>query len=154
MNHVCDQNIHISNYLLSVLYNLMKNMFCKGYQDSKHYFVLFNFDHICSGDSPRQNEDNNYNNFDDNNKEEDKENDDDNDSSDDVDNRDDDEEEEEEEVDDDDIEIERMKDYNNFNSISEGDLKKKMSQHMAIPIEEIIKLSSVHPSVCKEFLPK
>ncbi len=50
--------------------------------DSKHYFILLNFDHICSGDSPRRNEDNNYNNFDNNNKEEDKENDDDNDSSD------------------------------------------------------------------------
>ena len=96
--------------------------------DSKHYFTLFNFDHICSGDSPCRNEDNNYDNFDNNNKEEDKENDDDNYSSEDVDNRDDEEEEEEEEVDDDDdIKIERKKDDNNSSSICEGDLKKKMS---------------------------
>ena len=101
--------------------------------DSKHYFILFNFDHICSGDSPRRNEDNNYNNFDNNNKEEDKENDDDNDSSDNVDKKDDEEEEEEEEGDDDnDIKIERKKDDDDFNSISEGNLKKKMSQHVAI----------------------
>ena len=52
--------------------------------DSKHYFILFNFDHICNGDSTHRNEDNNYDNFDNNNKEEDKENDDDNDSSDNV----------------------------------------------------------------------
>ncbi len=57
--------------------------------DSKHYFILFNFDHICSGDSPHPNEDNNYNNFDNNNKEDDKENDDDNDSSDNGNNKDD-----------------------------------------------------------------
>ncbi len=89
--------------------------------DSKHYFILFNFDHICSGDRSRRNEDNNYNNFDNSNKEENKENDDDNDSSDNVDNKDDEEEEEEEEGDDDnDIKIERKKDDIDFNSISEG----------------------------------
>jgi hypothetical protein len=100
--------------------------------DSKHHFIIFNFDHICSGDSPRWNGDNNYDNFDKYNNEGDKENDDDNDSSEDVDNKDDDEEEEEEEVDDDDdIKIERKKDDGKFNSISEGNLKKKMSQHVA-----------------------
>ncbi len=57
--------------------------------DSKQYFIIVNFDHICSGDSPPWNVDNNYDNFDNNNKEEDKENDDDNYSSDNVDNRDD-----------------------------------------------------------------
>ena len=115
-------------------------MWCQGeggtISDSKHYFILFNFNHICSDDSPRQNEDNNYNIFDNNNKEEDKENNDDNDSSGNIDNRDDEEKEEEEEVDDDDeIKIERKKDEDNFNSISDGNLKKKMSQHMAIKIE-------------------
>ncbi len=143
MNHACDQNIHILNYLFSVLYNLAKICFAKVTKvilsESKHYFILFSFDHICSGDSPRRNEDNNYDNFDNDNKEEDKENDNDNDSSDDVDNKDDEEEKEEEEVDDDvdddDIEIERKKDDDNFDSISEGDLKKKMSQQMAIKIE-------------------
>ncbi len=100
--------------------------------DSKHYFILFNFDHICSGDSPRRNEDNNYNNFDNNNKGEDKENDINNDRSDNVDNKDEEEEEEERVDDDNDIKIERKKDDDDFNSISEGDLKKKMSQHMAI----------------------
>ncbi len=38
--------------------------------------------------------------------------------------------------DDDDIKIERKKDEDDFNSISEGDLKKKMSQHLAIKIEK------------------
>ncbi len=98
--------------------------------DSKHYFILFHFNHICSGDSPRRNEDNEYDNFDNKKKEEDEENDDDNDGSDNVENRDDEEEEEEEEVDDDDvIKIERKKDDDNFNSISEGDLTKNVSTH-------------------------
>ncbi len=109
-------------------------MWCQGeggtISHSENYFILFNFNHICSGDSPRWNEDNNYDIFDNNNKEEDEENDDDNDRSEDVANKDDEEEEEEEEVDDDDdIKIERKKDDNVFNSISEEGLKKKMSCH-------------------------
>ncbi len=128
MNIVCDQNIHILKYLFSVQKICFKKVTKAVSSGSNHYFILFNFNHICSGDSPCWNENNNQDNFYNNNKEEDKENDDNNDCGDDVDNKDDEEEEEKEEVDDDYvIEIERKKDENDYNSISERDLKKKMS---------------------------
>jgi hypothetical protein len=55
--------------------------------------------------------------------------------------------------DDDDIEIERKKDGDDFNSISEGDLKKKMSQHMAIKIERK-KDNDIFNTICERDLKK